>query len=77
MKERLLLKTRTMPQEEKKSTKQDDSKIIIKAMVLIAVTTQKENKFLLWLNLKMFMTFCPQVTTITKKLIKADKPLPL
>ena len=39
MKERRLLKTRTMTQEEKKSTKQDDSKIIIKAMALVAVTT--------------------------------------
>ena len=44
MKERLLLKTRTMPQEEIKSTKQDDSKIIMKAMVLIAVTTMAKPK---------------------------------
>ena len=32
-----------------------------------------EKKVLLWLNLLMFVTFFPQVTTMTKKLVEADR----
>ena len=32
---------------------------------------KRKIKFLLWLNLLMFVTFCPQVITMTNKLVEA------
>ena len=49
-----------------------EQKIIIKSSEIKQNKTSKQKKkFLPWLNLSMFVTFCPQVTTMTKKLIKA------
>ena len=49
-----------------------EQKIIIKSSEIKQNKTSKQKKkFLPWLNLLMFVTFCPQVTTMTKKLIKA------